>query len=533
MWWLLYYVIGILPLVASSQPQPQPQTEAIPVSLPDAFPSPAIDCHTHQHHRDHTHTHTRSPGLVSCVFPLGPIGAAQCARAIVGTAVGDVLGGSVPGFVDVARGLCGCFPAEARAERGRVCESAYCCMSTLICGSGFLVERCAHLANALPGITAPRPSALPPSTQSADLFLTDLTGSVPATIPADIVEREGLTYYVLIRLLMNFYASPCSGGGVGALPEPPIPGWRTVHFIRLIETPEWDDSGLRETPFVQVVAKEDGSELLLLVRGTVTLTEARLETYRRQVAFLDIIHGATSHRQADECGLWGGCKAVPLIREGYGAILRAVFPSIRRIVDSYASTAERVIVAGFSLGASVASYIALGLAMATSPSHERHTADNSHRIDLVAVSPVRAFNQPFADLMTEKVNPRTLVYEADPIPQWACKTAVGCRANQPPPQTDTMGTVEYVDFPGRVEIRRGDLGEPNEMGGSLHAWPAHMCAYICWAVRRFAADDGVDWCLLRGRGHTGGGMRVGVDESEGEGEGSICPYSVERLPLLV
>ena len=242
-----------------------------------------------------------------------------------------------------------------------------------MCPSG-----CADLANVLPGITTPRPPVLPPSTQSADLFLTDLTGSVPPTIPADIVEREGLTYYVLIRLLMNFYGSPCSGGGVAALPEPPIPGWRTVHLIRLIETrrrangmgqegksecgcacgwvdgwmaaAEQEDGGLREVPFVQVVAKEDGSELLLLVRGTVTLTEARLETYRRQVAFLDSIHGATSHPQADECGLWGGCKAVPMVREGYGAILRAVFPSIRRIVDSYASTAERVIVAGFSLG---------------------------------------------------------------------------------------------------------------------------------------------------------------------------------------
>ena len=129
MWWLLYYVIGILPLVASPQPQPQPQTEAIPLSLPDTFPSPAIDCHT-GHHQHPDHTHTRSSGLVSCLFPLGPVGAAQCARSIIGTAVGDVLGGSVPGFVGVARGLCGCYWAEAHAERERererVCESTYC-----------------------------------------------------------------------------------------------------------------------------------------------------------------------------------------------------------------------------------------------------------------------------------------------------------------------------------------------------------------------------------------------------------------------
>ncbi|CEM18813.1 unnamed protein product [Vitrella brassicaformis CCMP3155] len=399
-------------------------------------------------------------------------------------------------LVGVGRALCDCFADQGTGVLGqpeKVCESRLCYLTIFICL--IIGETCAEFP-VLPGVFAPSPPVLPPSTQSADLFLADLTGSVAPTIPADIVEREGLTYYVLIRLLYNLGYGPCFG--VAALAEPPIPGWSTVNVLNLIETPEQEDGGLREVPFIQVVERDDGSELLILVRATGTFTEARLLTYEDQVAFDDII-GETAGTSASE----------PMIREGLGEILRAVYPSLRRIVDE--STAERVIVAGYSLGASVASYIALGLA----------TTFPDDRVDLVAFAPPRAFDQAFADLMVETLNLRNPLYEFDFIARSACNTAVGCSAADA--SKTELQLVEYVDFPaGRIDISEEDLGEPNGIS-PLSVWAPHTCSYLCWTVRNFQPDDPVDWC------------EAAPSDGQGDGAislGSICPYSLQRLPLL-
>jgi len=246
-----------------------------------------------------------------------------------------------------------------------------------------------------------------------------------------------------------------------------------------------------------VVEKDDGEELLIIVRGTVTLTEGRLLTFDDQVSFFDIIEGSSTSAAAD-----------PMIREGYGELLRAVFPSLRRIVE--ASMAERVVVTGFSLGSTVASYIALGLA----------TTFSDSRVDLVAFSPLRGFDQTFADLLVETLNVRSLAFEFDFIPEAGCETFPGCSADETP--KDELRIVEYVDFPGRVEISGEEIGEPNDINSPLQVWPAHLCSYLCWAVRNFQPEDEVDWCERAPRGGNMGGVS----------EASICPYSVERLPLL-
>jgi len=198
----------------------------------------------------------------------------------------------------------------------------------------------------------------------------------------------------------------------------------------------------------------------------------------------------------------------PAVRAFNAAAFSAVYPAVKAMVDE--SDAERVVLGGFSLGGPVATFLAVALAMAYP----------DKRVDAVSFSPLRAFNDAFSTLMQETINARTVVFEWDAIPQGGCAKVPACRADKA-----TGEIVEYAEWPGLIFIKDEDLGEPEDMS-SLQIVPAHVCSYLCWAVRISNTTDPVNWCQKAPRSDG-----LGKGNGMGMSDGDICPFSTESVVL--
>ncbi|CEL97808.1 unnamed protein product [Vitrella brassicaformis CCMP3155] len=483
-------------------------SESVPLPLPKPFPTPALDCKA-------------KGGLFTCLGPLGPIGAATCADLVVNEFPTNLLAAhaglsdgvdekveAVLSTPELVQTVCeGCYAEQATMFLGhphKVCKSRFCYVQAFGCASNFIAETCKGFQS-LPGVTAPREPVLDESVDVAELFLKDLTGEARSIIPADVVDDEGLTYYILYRLLSNLLLAPCIAPDE-LLPGLPLPGWEELQVINLTQTSELESGGLRDTPFIHVLRRNDKKELLILARGFITLTELRLATFEEQIDFVELL------KEIDEETTAPGVDDSdrPGIRQTHAAIFEAVYPLVKDLVEKNKRDVERIILSGFSLGGPVAAFIAVALAVAYP----------DKRVDVVAFGPLRAFDAAFSVFLQSFVNPRYLAYEFDAVPETGCAIkGPACQADHPIAKGELN---VYVDWPRRVIIMDEELGEPEDIG-PLQIWPAHICSYLCWAVRNFAPDDEVNWCQRA--------PKDGKPLGKGLSWGDVCPFSVENLPI--
>lgn len=293
-----------------------------------------------------------------------------------------------------------------------------------------------------------------------------------------LLEEEGATMYWHITNVINlFFWAPCDGVPHAAPWHVPK-GWTALEarLVRDALTPE-----ARKLPAYYILRSEDGRRLAVIIRGTRTAAEWRVDMTYAQVRD-PAYPGLMSHGFSYAAGvLWPMLEAALLSEVVNGSV-------------------TEVSISGHSLGAAMAtmlSYRAQLLLDEKLPAAGKGPV----KVDALLFAPPQVGDAAFAAAFNKRVNARRIAFKYDVVPQVPCAPQMmACKDVLYPSATvDGVTSWQYSKVGGQILIGPDGISVQPKAWSRLDAingceilpWgiAGHVCSYPCWFSKFAGAED--------------------------------------------
>lgn len=361
------------------------------------------------------------------------------------------------------------------------------------------------IATAKDGSPAPRPlTPRQPGAKTPDDF--------PAAQVSTLLGAEGATFnwlWTAGRNLVDWW--PCSKEFGGSLTGYLIPtGWDAVQVAGMMPgnpgVYTLAEADGKSYPIMVMLKQKSSNQLVVIVRGTGTAEEWRLDFQYNRVA------GAAFSGTP-----FSGSSFPGETHSGFTKMFNALWPRVQAAMDAHVVAGDKitsVTVAGHSLGSAVATLLAYG-----AQSYADAKRPGAVSVGLVASGPPNVGNTAFRLEMAKKVNSRRIAFENDLISKVPCSSFIlsfsasmpACSAAQVPVATNMPASktywVDYQPIPGTMAItssmfpvQSAAWGRTNKLllqGPSSKdtSGAAHVCSYKC-IVSQYSKGETDNNCLL-------------------------------------